>query len=83
LWLVAQDSTGGGDEQAGFDVMQPDPITMELSSHVELAAGKSPGCDGQLSVNISNYFNIIGKRLSPRDYVVVRKRTLRLTIALP
>ncbi len=56
---------------------------MELSSHVELAAGKSPGCDGQLSVNISNYFNIIGKRLSPRDYVVVRKRTLRLTIALP
>jgi hypothetical protein len=82
LWLVAQDSTGGGNEQAGFDVMQPDPITMELSSRVELAAGKSPGCDGQLSVNIPNYFNIIGKRLSPRGYVVVRTTTSRLT-ALP
>jgi hypothetical protein len=54
LWLVAQDSTGGCNEQAGFEVMQPDPITMELSSHVELAAGNSPGCDGQLSANISN-----------------------------
>jgi hypothetical protein len=46
LWLVAQDSTDGGNEQAGFDVTQPDPITMELSSHVQLVVEKSPGPDG-------------------------------------
>ena len=81
---MAQDSPGGRNEQGGFDVMKPDPLTMELSSHVELVAGQSAGCDGELSVNVSNHFHVIGKRLSPRDYVLVRSRALRLRIdALP
>ena len=66
MWLVAQDSTGGGNEQAGFDVTQPNPLTMKLSSHVDLVARHSAGCDGELNVNVSNHFHVIGKRLSPR-----------------
>jgi hypothetical protein len=64
LWLVAQDSTGGGNEQAGFDVMQPDSLTMELPSHIELVAGQSAGCDGELNVNIFNRLYVIGERWS-------------------
>ena len=76
-------STGGGNEQAGFDVKRPNPLTMELPNHVELVAGQSAGCDGELSVNVSNHFHIIGKRLSQQDYVLVRPRALRVRIALP
>jgi hypothetical protein len=55
---------------------------MELPSHIELVTGQSAGCDGELSVNVSNHFHIIGKRLSQRDYVLVRPRALRLRMAL-